>query len=358
MLDAFNGLQAQILAGTPAASLTPQPWIENQLTAAIQANYGASGCTAFGQVNCTRLINTFFAGLASVGGTADLVQQLYFNDLLLPNVGMSAQFARNTYVSNLGESKYDGMLVSLRKRFSKGYQFDVNYTWSHTMDNSSSVFNVSNGNNDSASYICDLTNADACWGDSDFDLRHVMNVNGIWELPFGRGRSFGSDMPRWLDVFVGGWNVSGIFTARSGLPSTSLSGSFPVVFSAESPAILTGGGSIFEAGVQDEAGGIQYFADKEAVLNALRFPRHGETGNRNTFRSEPFWKLDMAVSKKFSMPWSERHFLTFRAEGYNVTNSVFFAPPALDISSPNTFGRITATQSAARVVQFALRYDF
>ena len=360
MLDAFNAIQTQLGAGTAVASLTPQPWLENQMLAGIQGlRSPALTCGSFGLgSNCTQLAANLYSGLLIDGGTADLVQQLYFQRLLLPNVGMSAQFARNTYVSNLGESEYDGMLVSLRKRFSKGYQFDVNYTWSHAMDNSSSVLNVSNGNNTSASYICDLTNSRACWGDSDFDLRHIMNVNGIWELPIGRGRAYGSDMSKWLDAIVGGWNISGIFTARSGLPATSLSGAFPVVFSAESPAILTGDRSLFAPGVQDEAGGIQYFADPQAVLDSLRFPRHGETGNRNTFRSEGFWKLDMAVSKRFIMPWSERHFLTLRAEGYNVTNTVFFAPPALDISSPGTFGRITATQSASRVVQFALRYDF
>jgi hypothetical protein len=356
MFDAFNSLQAQIEAG---GAISTQPWIENQLTAAIHTNFGSQfGCPSFGVANCTSLVNSFFQSLAVDGGTADLVQQLYFNGLLLPNVGMSAQFARNTYVSNLGESKYHGMLVSLRKRFSRGYQFDVNYTWSHTLDNSSSVFNVSNGNNAGASYVCNLVDLDACWGDSDFDLRHLVNANGIWEFPVGRGRAFGSDMPRWLDTFIGGWNIAGIFTARSGLPATSETNAFPVVFSAESPAILVGSRSLFTGSIHDEAAGIQYFSDPNAVLDALRFPRHGETGNRNIFRSEGFWKIDAVVSKRFSMPWSERHFLTFRAEAYNLTNSTFFAPPALDISSPGTFGRITATQSASRVVQFALRYDF
>jgi len=165
-------------------------------------------------------------------------------------------------------------------------------------------------------------------------------------------------MNKWLDAVVGGWNIAGIFTARSGLPANSLSGAFPVVFSAESPAILTGDGALFTAGVHDEAAGIQYFADPEAILGALRFPRHGETGNRNIFRSEGYWNVDMVVSKRWAMPWSERHYLSFRAEAYNITNSTFFAPPALDISSPGTFGRITATQSTPRVVQFALRYDF
>ena len=57
------------------------------------------------------------------------------------------------------------------------------------------------------------------------------------------------------------------------------------------------------------------------------------------------------------MPWSERHFLTFRAEAYNLTNNNVFAPPDLTFNSAE-FGRITAVQSAPRVLQFALRYDF
>ena len=361
MLDAFNGLQAQLQNGVSLANLTPQPWLENQMLAGIQGlRNPAQTCASFlAGANCTQLLAALsLNALVIDGGTADLVQQLYFNRLLLPNVGMSAQFARNTYVSNLGESQYDGMLVSLRKRFSQGFQADVNYTWSHTMDNSSSVTNVSNGNNTGSSYICDLTNPDACWGNSDMDIRHLLNVNGIWEVPIGRGRAYGTDMNKWLDAVVGGWNIAGIFTARSGLPANSLTGAFPVVFSAESPAILTGDGALFTAGIHDEATGIQYFSDPEAILGALRFPRHGETGNRNIFRSEGYWNVDMVVTKRWAMPWSERHFLSFRAEAYNITNSNFFAPPALDISSPGTFGRITASQSTPRVIQFALRYDF
>jgi len=360
LFDALNGVQAELQAGVGLAGLTSQPWLENQMLAGIRGlrNPNQTCATFLAGGNCTQLLAALLPSLVEDGGTGDLIQQLYLNRLLLPNVGMSAQFAKNTYVSNLGESQYDGMLVSLRKRFSQGFQFDVNYTWSHTLDNSSSVVNVTNGSNAGSNYICDLTNPDRCWGDSDFDLRHLFNFNGIWELPLGRGRAWGSTMPRWLDAVVGGWNIAGIFTARSGLPANSGTGAFPVGFSVESPAVLTGDRSLFAAGIHDEGTGIQYFADPDAVLAALRFPRHGETGQRNIFRSEGYWKVDTVVSKKFSMPWAERQFLTFRAEAYNLTNSNFFAPPALDISSPGTFGRVTASQSTPRVIQFALRYDF
>ena len=132
------------------------------------------------------------------------------------------------------------------------------------------------------------------------------------------------------------------------------------VFTADNagvPAILTGDRSLFAPSIHNEGDGIQYFADPAAVQAALRYPRHGEVGNRNIFRSEGFWKLDMSLSKRFTMPWSEGHRLTVRAEAYNVTNSNFFGSPNLTFGSTN-FGRITTSQSTPRVLQFAVRYDF
>jgi hypothetical protein len=357
LFDALNAVQSQREAGVAVGSLTPQPWLENQMNPASIARFGVP-CSGLGLgSNCTQLIANFQPTFVLHGDTSDLLQSLAFNRLIFPNVGMGSQFAVNSYVTNLGESQYDGMLLSLRKRFSKGFQFDVNYTWSHTIDNSSSVFNVSNGSNAGSSYICDITDPDRCRGNSDFDLRHLFNANGIWEFPLGRGRALGSNMPKWLDAVIGGWSLSGIFTARSGLPANSQTGSFPVGFVIESPAVLTGDVSALDASIHDEGTGIQYFADKDAVLAGLRYPRHGETGNRNTFRSEGFWKVDTVVSKKFKMPWAENHLLTFRAEAYNLTNTNFFAPPNLNIASTD-FGRITASQSSPRVLQLALRYDF
>jgi len=66
--------------------------------------------------------------------------------------------------------------------------------------------------------VCDARNLRVCRGDSDFDIRHLFNVNGVWELPVGRGRAFFNSAPGWLDAIVGGWTFWGIFTARSGLP--------------------------------------------------------------------------------------------------------------------------------------------
>ncbi len=364
MLAAFNNIQSQLLAGAP---ITAQPWVENQVGRMSMLSYGLT-CPQLGQAflgftpaNCTQLIGDpnfgLSSGLLEVGGTADTVNGLFANGLLDSNIGLGRQFATNAYITNQGASQYDGLLISLRKRFSKGFQYDVNYTWSHAIDNQSSVTNASIGG-----LMYDAFNGTAGRGNADFDIRHLFNANAIWDLPIGRGRALGGNMPKWANAFIGGWTVAGIFTARSGLPDTMLSGSYSVSYltpdlAGVPPVLINGSNTNFAVNIRDEGDGIQYFADPDAVQAAFRYPRHGEIGNRNTFRSEGFWNIDMVVSKKFGMPWGENHNLTFRAEAYNLTNSNFFAPPNLTYNSAN-FGRVTAVQSAARVLQFALRYDF
>ena len=339
MIDAFNGLQSQLLSG---AAITAQPWFENMVAGGTQSVLD-------------------FAGLeAERGDTSDAIFLLYAFGVLDPNVGMSAQFGTNIYISNQGASTYDGMLVSLRKRFSHGLQFDLNYTWSHSIDNGSSITNTVTGG-----LVCDLTNLRVCRGNSDFDIRHLVNANFIYELPFGRGQRFGSGSPGWVNQIIGGWEVSGIFTARSGLPFSTTTGTFPVGFSFNSPAGINSTNAAALLGrIHDSGSTIQFFDDPTAVFDpanpldgALRWPRHGEVGSRNILRGAGFWNLDTAVMKNFKMPWSESHSLQIRWESFNAFNHHSFGLPALNIVGTN-FGQITTSASAPREMQFAFRYSF
>src|SRR5262249_48686851 len=149
-----------------------------------------------------------------------------------------------------------------------------------------------------------------------FDIRHLMNVNGIYELPFGRGRFIGGNASGWLNTIIGGWQVAGIYTYRSGLPFSTTTGAFPVGFVFNSPAVLNNANaSVLRQRIKDADGGtIQFFADPKAVFDpnnptsgALRYANHGEIGNRNTLLGSGFWNLDTAVQKSFRMPWSESH---------------------------------------------------
>jgi carboxypeptidase family protein len=371
MFDAFNALQAPLQANTTAgltgnalfASIPNQPWFENQMNAAVQANFGVANCLALVGRSCTQFVlaNGTSRQFVLRGDTSDQVQRLNAQGLLLSNVGMSAQFGTNIYISNQGSSSYDGMLVSLRKRFSQGLQFDFNYTWSHSIDNGSSVVNTVAGG-----LVCDLTNLRTCRGNSDFDIRHLVNANFIYELPFGRGRRFGSGASGWANQIIGGWEVTGIFTARSGLPFGTTTTAFPVGFNFNSPAAYNSSNvATLQEGIHDATNGtIQFFDNPTVVFDptkpdqgVIRFPHHGEIGNRNTFRGPSFWNLDTALLKNFKMPWSESQILQIRWESFNAFNHNSFGLPAVGITGA-TFGQITTSASAPREMQFAVRYSF
>ena len=346
MLDAFNALQAQVQAGVPGANVTTQPWFENQM---------------FPGASILMASNGTLRQFVLRGDTSDAIFILYQNGLLNPNVGMSAQFGTNVYISNQGASSYDGMLVSLRKRFSQGLQFDLNYTWSHSIDNGSSVVNTVTGG-----LVCDMTNLRVCRANSDFDIRHLVNANFIYELPFGRGQRFGSGVSGWVNQIIGGWELTGIFTARSGLPFGTTTTAFPVGFNFNSPAAYNNGNvGALQGNIHDATNGtIQFFDNPQAVFNsanptagALRFPRHGEIGNRNILRGPGFWNLDTALLKNFKMPWSESQILQIRWESFNAFNHNSFGLPAIGITG-TTFGQITTSASAPREMQFAIRYSF
>jgi hypothetical protein len=348
MIAAFNALQAQVQAGVPGNAVTAQPWFENQMF--------PGGTTLMAS-------NGTLRQLVLRGDTSDAIQLLYANGLLAPNVGMSAQFGTNIYISNQGASSYDGMLVSLRKRFSHNLQFDLNYTWSHSIDNGSSVVNTVTGG-----LVCDLRDLRVCRGNSDFDIRHLWNANFIYELPFGRGQRFGSGAPGWVNQIIGGWEVTGIFTARTGQPFSTTTTAFPVGFNFNSPAAYNNLANIgaLQGSIHDAANGtIQFFDDPSVVFNpanptagVLRFPRHGEIGSRNILRGPGFWNLDTAVLKNFKMPWAEgSHVLQIRWESFNAFNHHSFGLPAVGITG-TTFGTITTSASAPREMQFAIRYSF
>ena len=348
MIAAFNALQAQVQAGVAGNAVTAQPWFENQMF--------PGGTTLMAS-------NGTLRQLVLRGDTSDAIQLLYANGLLAPNVGMSAQFGTNIYISNQGASSYDGMLVSLRKRFSHNLQFDLNYTWSHSIDNGSSVVNTVTGG-----LVCDLRDLRVCRGNSDFDIRHLWNANFIYELPFGRGQRFGGGVPGWANQIIGGWEVTGIFTARTGQPFSTTTTAFPVGFNFNSPAAYNNVNNIgaLQGSIHDAANGtIQFFEDPSVVFNptnptagVLRFPRHGEIGSRNILRGPGFWNLDTAVLKNFKMPWAEgSHVLQIRWESFNAFNHHSFGLPAIGITG-TTFGTITTSASAPREMQFAIRYSF
>jgi len=363
LFQALNNIQTELNAGKTSSQVTLQPFFQNQGPLGLGA---ACETVTLGQPaplnrSCTRLVVNIAGSLITRGDSGDTVQALFANGLLRPNVGISGQFSDNLYITNLGHSRYDGLLVSLQKRFSHGLQFDFNYTFSHSKDNNSSV-----GNTVIGALVYDVRNPDIGYGPSDFDIRHLINANFIYELPFGRGKSFGGDVNSFVNSLIGGWQFSGIYTYRSGLPFSVSTNSFPLSFTLESPAVLVG--SAPSGNINTSGSNINFFGDPAAAaaaLGAFRNVHNGETGSRNVLRGPSFWNVDLSLAKNFKLPW-EGHRIQLRMDAFNAFNHNVFANPGVTLfgtactssSTSCSFGSITSTASAPREVQFAIRWDF
>jgi hypothetical protein len=294
---------------------------------------------------------------------ADTVEALFATGLLLPNVGLDPQFSSQLYFGNKSYSNYNALLTSLHKRFSHGLQFDVNYTFSHSIDNSSTIANNATGTNQTGGYggfLCDAIQLRSCRANSDFDLTHLISADGIYDLPIGRGRWLGHNASGWLNQIIGGWQVAFLNQWHTGYAFTTVTEAFPVSFNANSPAVFIGTPHDIRTSVHTDktTGVVQLFADPTAALNAFTGPIGLQGPTRNNLRGPRFSNTDLSLNKHFQVKENLR--LEFRAEAYNAFNQVNFALPTnsvADINSSLTFGGISA-DAPPRVMQFSLRLDF
>ena len=375
LYDAFGQLQKQVQQGVSFDNLTPQPWFENEVSAALAQTFGSgSTCENTLGISCTQTAyaltgNGFYFG---DGDVSSAIQSLadYHNfsgtveqGLLLPNVSLLAQDGATGYIGNYSSSNYNALIIRVNHRVSHNLTMEVNYTYSHSIDNDSGVQNglISF----SGSEICDLRNLRACRGSSDFDHRHILAANFEYGLPFGRGKWIGNSWSKPIDAVVGGWRVSGIATAQTGSPFKVDSGAFTIDFTQTQPGVFIGSKSAVgegihqvASGVPGEANTVQFFSNVTNAQNAFTAPIAGGPGNRNILSGPGFWDVDLALLKDFKMPWSEGQKLQFRAEGINVFNHTNFAAPGASLINPGTFGSITADVNGPRNLQLALRYSF
>jgi len=290
-----------------------------------------------------------------------MVQQLAGIGILPYNVGMGSQFSEFTYYTNKGFSTYHGLLATLHKNAGKGLQFDLNYTWSHSIDN------VSLDANTPAlggyGFVCDVLRPRECRGNSDFDITNIVSGNFLWELPFGRGRMLGASMPFWANEAVGGWSISGLPSWHTGDAYYVNSNAFVAGYANSAPAILTGPHALLNSHVHKDAGGeLVAFNDPVAAVNAFVGPIGFQIGSRNDFRGPGYFNVDLGLGKTFPI-WEDKVNLKFRADAFNTLNHPNFDSPGTDssndITQSNTnFGVITGTANAARVLQLALRLEF
>ena len=341
--------------------ITPQPWFEDMAAGfADYLNY------LFGATYFTNNTQAVVYGASPYPQRGDFADMIFAISPFLPsNAGMAAQFGDNTIWTNKGFSAYNGMLVTLHKNAGYGLQFDLNYTWSHSIDNVSAPANFIAGN-DGYGYICDVTRPRECRANSDFDVTNYFNGNFIYELPFGRGRTLGANMPFWANEAIGGWTISGIPTWHTGNAYNATSNAYIASFANNAPATLLGSPTLLKTQIHGGEGStLTAFNNSPSALAAYTGPTGLDIGSRNNLRGPGFFNLDLGLGKTFPLV-GDRVNLKFRCDAFNALNHPNFGLPNVDItqSSGVAFGTITHTVGApssdlnSRVLQGALRLEF
>ncbi len=254
---------------------------------------------------------------------------------------------------SIGTSNYNALQAVYRQRFGLGLQADFNYTYSKSLDATSQAERLGSSGSTNDAQIFNTWNPNQLYGPSDYDLRHQINANYIWKLPFGRGQRFGSSISRFKDLLIGGWQTTGIVRWTSGLPFDVNNGNnFPTNYDIQGFAtqigrIPGGRGSL-----------AQRFANPSLVLKAFDFALPGESGTRNPLRGDGYFEEDAGLEKAFSV--NERFKVKAGIELFNVTNSVRFDAKTISarIDNPNDFGVATGLLTNYRLAQFHARVEF
>jgi outer membrane receptor protein involved in Fe transport len=256
--------------------------------------------------------------------------------------GPDPRFGIVTELTNAGISNYNGLTASLVSRSIKGLSATLSYTYSHSLDD------ISNGGidqyslnqlGDSLAYQDNPQNLRAFnYSSSDYDFRHVLNLNYVWEVPYLASN-------RWL----GGWTVSGALISRSGQPFSVVTTAPATVknYSAASAYILVDytGGAIPKCGVSSDQVNNAFQCLPTADFATTRT----DFGNipRNSFRGPGYFNTDLSIKKSFRITREDNGLrLVIGANAYNVLNHPNFDNPD-SYRRSGTFGQITQTVTPA-----------
>jgi hypothetical protein len=287
-----------------------------------------------------------------------------------PYAYFNRQYDSVAALSSIGRSNYHAMILTLRKRYSQGLQFDLNYTLSKSEDMGSNVERGSAfGNFGAGGYSGFLINSwdpEINYGISDFDVTHQVNFNWIWDLPFGQGRRFGGNANGFVNQIIGDWSFAGLTRWTSGFPFSvqNCRSCWPTNWNLQGNASLVDPNRVPETEVVKNAvdNRPSAWTDAEDALTHFRFSLPGEAGDRNIFRGDGYFNIDLSVTKAWNLFSDTR--LRFRWDVFNVTNTAKFDVASLTMLPDRSgFGRYNETlgtcdAQAGRCMQFALRFEF
>lgn len=287
-----------------------------------------------------------------MGNNAHKILSRYYINLINPATGKRpwSTFGRIDSRRDDANSNFSGLQVSLRRRLAGGLQGGMEYMWSHSLNDGA----IGSGESTAPKNVNDRY---AERSHSNYDIRHNMNANIIWELPFGPNKRY--QLGSFGNAILGGWELGGIIAARTGRVLN-------ISVSRSSSALPDGNSSNQRPNLVP---GVPIYPDNQTLDNWLNMAAYAVPANKtwgnlakNTARGPGVHQWDISLQKRMKI--TEGQSISFRAEFFNIWNRPHFANPATNISSAGSFGRITAPMNreigtgTARQIQFMLRYAF
>jgi hypothetical protein len=261
-----------------------------------------------------------------------------------------------TYFGFYGDSVYEGLQAKLTKRFANGLEFLTNYTWGKSLDNAIAGSSGQRNRPNVASQYQDITNIASARGLSSFDIASRFVFSGIYDIPFGHGRKFGSGANKITDLVIGGWQMNAIITMQSGLPFTPVLAANGLNNGNFQLPNRIGSGSLPDA----ERTIQRWFNTSISPSDpnrAFDIPAPFQFGNSgyDILRGPGLQTVDLAIHK--NIPLTERIKLQLRGEGFNILNRANFALPNLNLGAA-AGGTIASTITTSRQIQLVAKIEF
>lgn len=271
-----------------------------------------------------------------------------------------------------GRMTYNAGQLTLRQRTHRGLEYTLNYTYAKSLTNSSGDYAVGAQQNNSWNGLSVQNGYDlnADYGPSAMDVRHSLNFVGVYELPFGHGKTYGGSVNKGLDAVFGGWKLAASAILYSGFPVT--------IFGPDNSNTNNAGWGFSRANqyrpmVIHNRSLSNWWGDDPSATPCIppvvaagvdngvcaygaAAPLTFGTAHNSTQRAPGYRTVDASLFKDFHL-FGEQHVLGFRADFFNLFNIASYGNPDNNITD-SSFGAISSVRSQERHLQLGLHYSF
>jgi len=291
--------------------------------------------------------NVLTANYVGQHGTHLMVAMPYLQNMLVNgkvvqgpylsgNPSLRSIISQISGTASVANQSYNALQATMHKRFSAGLEYNLAFTYSHGISDSIGYYGQGGQAGSQSAYWQNLYNQAAERGPTYFDSKFMFVPSFVYELPFGRGRKMGSNWNRGVDYALGGWQLGGVYTVRTG---------FPLTIKTTTDSSGTGQRS-FRANVIGTPHDPHNIGPGALYLDpsAYSAPTAGTFGNAGVgiVRGPGLNQLNVSLSKEFHI--TEKKYFVLRGDAYSVTNTPAFASPASQAITSPLFGQIRSSQ--------------